>query len=632
MRQSKKVNYTNAIVDSPEIIWKDGTPISKEFDDVYYSAVDGIAETKHVFLDGNNLPDAWKEKESFTIAELGFGTGLNFLTTWNLWKETTNRDQRLHYISFEKNLLSKKNLEQVHQSHPGVIASVAWQSLVDRLPLPTVGFHRVAFDNVYLTLVLGDVRDFIKQLTGNINAWYLDGFSPAKNANMWEQDIFTAMAKVSVQGTTIATYTAAGDVRRGLETVGFKMEKPQGFGTKREMLRGVLNQEQAVIPRKTNATALIIGGGLAGTSAAYALEKRGFGVTILEESEKLATKASGNIAGVMMPYLASIPDTRMRFSLAGFNYTKSLLTELELRKATGVVRLVTSKRLAKLQEIEHICSLVDSNEASEILGIKTNTNGLFFKHGGIASPSEICNNFSQRAKIVANCSIVKIKQNKNSWTVISDTGEKHSADILVLANSNQVVSFQETNWLPLEPVRGQVLHYPTNDYLSKLKSVLCYDGYILPEINGNHLIGATFEHGNFSEKLESDKQTELFTRLKNYLPDLELDETKQYPGHVSFRSSTPDRMPVVGAVPISESFLEDYQTVKYQYLNLDFADSSWLPNLYVSVGHGSQGLLSCPIAGELIASLAAGDPLPLDKELVDLLNPARFLAKEANKK
>lgn len=217
-----------------------GAPRSKEFDDVYFSAEDGLAETRHVFLDGNDLPDAWADRDRFTICETGFGTGLNFLAVWKLFEDTAAPDQSLEFISFEKFPLSADEIMD---------ALYVWQGEFDTkltvlkkcYPEDLNGRQRIVIsDRIVLTLIFGDVNEEILTLDTQVDAWFLDGFKPSSNPDMWSETVFENMARLSKKGASFATFTAAGFVRRGLQAVGFDVKKVRGFGRKRDMLVGVM--------------------------------------------------------------------------------------------------------------------------------------------------------------------------------------------------------------------------------------------------------------------------------------------------------------------------------------------------------------------------------------------------------
>lgn len=218
-----------------------GAPKSKEFDDVYFSADDGLAESEYVFLDGNHLPREWQGKPRFTICETGFGTGLNFLAAWKRFIETTQDGECLDFISFEKFPLDAEEINLHLQPWADVFKEYLPQ-LVEAYPPLMSGFHRICFgDRVTLTLVFGDVNDELPRIDARVDAWFLDGFKPSTNPDMWSETVFGEMARLSHSGTRLATFTAAGQVRRGLADAGFTVEKTKGFGRKRDMTIGVYN-------------------------------------------------------------------------------------------------------------------------------------------------------------------------------------------------------------------------------------------------------------------------------------------------------------------------------------------------------------------------------------------------------
>jgi len=228
-----------------------GAPRSDQFDDIYFSAEDGLAETKHVFLGGNGLPQAWQGKKSFTICETGFGTALNFLSAWKLFEETANEGQTLDFISFEKYPLTPEVIKEALSPWADHFGERI-ERLCAEYPLRIAGFHRIKISSqITLTLIFDDVNDAISQLMASVDCWFLDGFTPAKNPDMWSETLFQNMARLSKNGATFSTFTAAGDVRRGLASAGFSVEKQKGYGRKRDMIAGNFEGE-GVVPSQNN--------------------------------------------------------------------------------------------------------------------------------------------------------------------------------------------------------------------------------------------------------------------------------------------------------------------------------------------------------------------------------------------
>ncbi len=195
---------------------EDGTPWSAAFGDVYHSAYGGPAQARHVFLGGNDLPQRWQGRDRFVILETGFGTGLNFLATWQAWRDDPQRCRRLHFISLEKFPLTVGDLARCQQAWPE-FAELAKQ-LQASWPVLAPGMHRLYFDNgrVILTLVFGDATQCLRAIDASVDAFYLDGFSPAKNPDLWSPYFCKGLTRLAAPGATLATWSVAGNVRRAL--------------------------------------------------------------------------------------------------------------------------------------------------------------------------------------------------------------------------------------------------------------------------------------------------------------------------------------------------------------------------------------------------------------------------------
>ncbi len=222
-----------AKLDRAKLRWDGGVPVSTRFADAYHSRADGLAEKRHVFLDGNDLPTSWPGAERFRIAELGFGSGLSILAAWQLWRRIAAPGAVLEAISFERWPLGRDDMARAlgrwpELAEPAAALLARWTGRADRLDLP----------GLQLDLVIGDTRATVPRWQGAADAWFLDGFVPARNPEMWEPALLRAVFERTAPGGTVATYSAAGDVRRGLEAAGFRVERRRGFGAKREMLRG----------------------------------------------------------------------------------------------------------------------------------------------------------------------------------------------------------------------------------------------------------------------------------------------------------------------------------------------------------------------------------------------------------
>ncbi|MGB0129013.1 MAG: tRNA (5-methylaminomethyl-2-thiouridine)(34)-methyltransferase MnmD [Rhodocyclaceae bacterium] len=231
---------TKTLTPARLVIREDGTPFSAEFGDVYHSIDGGPGQAEFVFLAGNGLPERWRHRHSFTVLETGFGTGLNFLATWKAWLTDSARCFHLRFVSIEKHPFGADDLGTLHQRWPEL--ALYSEQLCAAWPLPETGLHTLQFDQGRVTLDLhfGDAADVLPRLKKQADAFYLDGFAPGKNPEMWSPAIFQALAAAATPGATLATWTVAATVRKGLAEAGFSLWKSAGYGRKREMLRGAL--------------------------------------------------------------------------------------------------------------------------------------------------------------------------------------------------------------------------------------------------------------------------------------------------------------------------------------------------------------------------------------------------------
>lgn len=635
-----------------------GTPVSSEFGDVYFSNDNGLSETRYVFLQQNRLPERFShhDSDSFVIGETGFGTGLNFLATMAAFLEQaplSGNGSRLHFISVEKYPLTQADLRKALAAWPE-LAPLS-QDLIDQWPLPVSGCHRLLFADgrIRLDLWFGDIKEMLPQVphpaTGLVDAWYLDGFSPAKNPEMWTQDLFDDLARLTRPDATLSTFTCAGFVRRGLIAAGFAMKKVKGHGSKREMLAGVREgkvPQQSIAPwyarpAGREGEVLIIGGGIASAMTALSLVERGRHVTLLCEDGEPASGASGNRQGALYPLLNGEHDALSRFYSLAFGFARNRLLALAKHHPVafslcGVTQLgyddKSAAKLAKMSqgpfppELMHPLSAV---EVEQVVGLPCDADGVSYPLGGWLCPADLTRaaireaQASGRLEVVFNAAVTRIAEEDDGWRVESQDGRAWQAPNLVVAAGHKLPALLPFAELPLYPVRGQVSHVPTTAGLSQLKTVLCYDGYLTPAHNGAHCIGASYGRNQTDLAYRADEQEQNRARLQACLPDQTWPAEVDVSGNqarVGVRCASRDHLPVAGPVARLAA-LADHD------VNAPADQQSALPlhaGLYVLGALGSRGLCSAPLCGELLASEICGDPLPLAADLLEALHPARY--------
>ncbi|HZX32795.1 MAG TPA: bifunctional tRNA (5-methylaminomethyl-2-thiouridine)(34)-methyltransferase MnmD/FAD-dependent 5-carboxymethylaminomethyl-2-thiouridine(34) oxidoreductase MnmC [Rhodocyclaceae bacterium] len=615
----------------------DGTPFSEAYGDVYHSASGGPDQARHVFLAGNGLPERWQGQERFVILETGFGLGLNFLTTWAAWKNDPQRCGRLHFVSVEKHPFTAADLEIAHRAWPE-FASLAAE-LRRHWPFLLPGVHRLNLEgsHVMLTIVFGDAVDVLRRLDAGVDAFYLDGFSPAKNPDLWSPQLFRALARLASPGATLATWSVAGAVREALAAAEFDLEKRPGFAGKRQMLVGRYRSRKPathLLPKERRA--IVIGAGVAGSATAHRLAARGWQVDVLERSAAPGTGASGNIAGVLRP-LPSIDDNRLaRLTRAGFLATRSLLQELgpAVRwQECGVMHLardnghedVQRRTVAALEPPTDFLQFLESDAASARLKWPVANGGWWFPTGGWVQPPSLCRAaleaFPGLIRARFDCPVAAIEPTEAGWRAVGPDGAALAeAPVLVMASGAEATRFRQFAWLPQRAARGQVTHIP-EDATPPLDMVVCRLGYATPPVDGLRIAGASFLVGDDEPAERPEEHADNLVRLNMILPDFApgLDPAT-LTGKVGFRPASPDRLPMVGPVPQPA---RPEGPGRHQL--------AWQEGLYCVQGFGARGIVWSGIMAELLASRIDGDPLPLETDLVEAVAPARFLLKAARR-
>ncbi|KDE40605.1 tRNA (5-methylaminomethyl-2-thiouridylate)-methyltransferase [Nitrincola lacisaponensis] len=637
-------------VKNAQLRWQAGVPVSTQFEDIYFNQTGGAAETQHVFIEGNQLPQRFASLsagEHFVIAETGFGTGLNFLVTRQQWLKQANPQATLHFISFEKYPLSRQDIRHIWQDWSEL--NDCQEAFLSQYPAPMEGFYTLFFDQerIQLTLVLGDLLEQISQLKARVDAWFLDGFAPAKNPEMWHPRLFQGMADCSHDSTTLATFTVARSVREGLQQAGFQLSKQPGFGRKREMLCGeyaTLSAQQS-FPRPQQV--IVVGAGLAGASTARMLAEAGVAVTLLEREAEPAQQGSGNAQGALYAKLAVKPTPHSAFHLQGLGYSVNQLRQLpahasDLASLCGVLQLAISERdQQRHQQIEtsglypeSLLQPVNAETASTLAGSKIPHSGLFFPDAGWVAPADYCRYLLQHPLISCHYqqTVQQLDQAADAHWTVSTTTHTFQATHVVICTAADARQLTPLQHLPLKPIRGQTSLIQAGDTLPQLKTVVCGEGYISPPRRGKYCFGATFDlHQTDLALRDADHQQNLDT-LAAALPEFEGLTPAQCNGRTGYRCSTPDYLPLVGAIADYNETLQRFAGLRTDARRASGLEIPRVSGLYVNTGHGSKGLISCPISAALITAMLCDLPAPLPAELIERLDPGRFILRDLSRR
>lgn len=621
-------------------------PHSDIFDDIYFAAEDGLSESRYVFLSQNNLPTAWQHRQNFTICETGFGTGLNFLCTWDLFAKTAQKSAKLSYISFEKYPLSPTEIRQY---------LTPWQDQLGRnfdhlcasYPPRIGGWHHIALTpQIDLLLIFDDVNRAILELdeaVTKVDCWFLDGHAPAKNPDMWSDILFKNMARLSSPNASFATFTAAGLVKNGLRQHGFEVIKARGFGRKRDMIKGhfggyfaaqscAVSSAQNSLPNACPASSVqsvaIIGGGLAGASAAHEFLQHGIKVDLYERAG-LGAGASGNALGLYNPRLTARRGFESDFYSPAFAHSLKLFKQaandtaknqgnagpfhlhfgnLHLSNAADHISDAGhEKREHRLDAFprewawhpDHAVR-VKAEEASDLAHIPLSSGGIFLPDAGSVSPYHFVH-YLLRTRANLSVYFEQVDQLTPQGTQWCVNGKIY--DAVILACSNHAAKFFNSHYLPLQTVRGQISVIKAPAAFENLALNLCYGGYASKPFDGHDgthmVVGSTFEPWDEGVDVRAQDHAFVLQKLSHQIPQFDGAATI-ISGRAALRCTTRDRIPIIGELP-------------------------HFPRLYVSLAHGSHGLITAPLGAKILAHLCIGGPQILPKSVLKKLAPVRII-------
>ena len=573
--------------------------------DIYFSAEDGWAETRTVFLTGVGLPQRWSGRSAFTVAELGFGTGLNIVALLDLWRRHRPPSGYLHIVSVEGCPL------RVDQAR---VALARWPALADvaapllaAWPPPWKGAHRRRFDalNATLTVLHEDALTALQAADFRADAWFLDGFSPARNPAMWTPEVLTEVARLSAPRATAATFTVAKAVRQGLSDVGFRVDKRDGFGRKRDRLEAVYvgppaDPDPTPFPRlpPQAGPVLIVGGGVAGASLAHALRARGRPARLIA-SGGLAAGASGGPMGLLTPRLEAADRPHVRATMAAFAYSRALFDGWRGFHGEGVHRCAADG--AKTDRLRRIAAMLDddfevlkADAAASATGIPDAPPGVFMARAGRLDPGEIVRQLAGDTPIV-DAHVRGVERRGDQWRLVDGHGGVIAeAPVVILAGGAAMAPIVSRFGLRIDRHAGQVsLHDPTDVPLPQRP--VAWGGYLSPA-GRNVLLGATHEPRPEPGD-PADAEARLRAMLRSVMPAYEAALGPPVGRWASVRAASQDRLPIAG--PLDRG-------------------------LAILTGLGGRGFAHAPLLAEMLVGDLTGAPAAFEREALEAIHPARF--------
>ncbi|WP_315138063.1 FAD-dependent 5-carboxymethylaminomethyl-2-thiouridine(34) oxidoreductase MnmC [Achromobacter marplatensis] len=616
------VPLTPAVVD----IDADGKLYSPVYGDVYHSPSGALGQAEHVFLRGNGLPGRWRGRKGFTVCETGFGLGLNFLALWKAWREDPQRSATLHVISMEAHPFTQEDLSALLARYAPEPFAVLAQRLAAQWPVLLPGLHRLEFENgaVTLTLCFGRAQVLAPRLSARVDAFFLDGFAPDRNPDIWSEPLLRTLAGLAAPGATVATWACTGALRHALQESGFDVRREPGYGGKWHMTVGEVREQgrAAAAPGVDAGHAVVIGAGLAGAGIAQALAGRGWRVTVLDAGRALGAPAhAGHLAAALTPVVARDDNARARLSRAGSQRALARWQGLAGDAAPRVCGTVQVERdagksaalagtLETLAFPSNWVRQVDRDEASALAGLPLARGGVFFAQGMLVQPNRLIDALLATPGVtLLPGQAARVEPCGQGWRVLDGQGaELVQAQTVILANAAGARGVLADSGLldPLPRVAqmhaltGEVTLVPAEALSGGPRCIVGGEGYLLPDVGAGCVVGSTYVHDAAEARISTDGQRVTLAKaaglLSGHFPGFDALVPGSLPGWAGWRAVLPGRLPAVGELPHA-------------------------PGLWLAVGYASRGLSWSALMGDLIAARLAGEPSPLETDLAQLISP-----------
>jgi tRNA 5-methylaminomethyl-2-thiouridine biosynthesis bifunctional protein len=624
---------TELALKTAKLSWRNDAPFSEDFGDIYFNPQAGIAESLAVFIEPTLLAKRWQHHPAleFSIVETGFGAGVNFLLAATTFAHYAQAPTWLNYTAIEAYPLHHDDLVRIHQQ-------LDWgdKSLLSHLLLhfpPAVrGVYRLCWPHqrICLTLWWMDLHEALPQLQTKADAWFLDGFAPSKNPQMWADDIYPQLARCSNPQARFSTFTAASQVRQGLQQAGFVVNKVKGFGHKRHRLEGYWPEETENTPLISHQGSFasfhskrvtVVGSGISGCVTARAFAEQGYNVQVIESADSIANGASGNSQAALFTQLSIHNSPYNQFQHTAYAFARQVIQPAgatwpglqrcgllnlpaqvrELRRQTQLA----SSGLWPMHWLRH----VSAEQGSELAGIPINQDGIFYPLAARIQPLRLCQHLlaHPRIEVLTQQLLLKLEHTAPGWRLHLHT-QTLDTELLILCTAEATAALLGNCRLPLRPMRGQITEIAENALSKTLRCIVSGQAYVMPAQNGQHLVGATYDyHDLLNDVRDLDHQRNL-AGIAPWSPELhQAFSNKPMTGRAALRCQTPDYLPLIGPIsPINPTRSQPFE------------------DLLLHCGQGSRGFTQAWLGAEILLGYASNRGFPLTEAARLAVHPNRF--------
>ncbi len=662
------------VLSPAKICWRDNTPYSLDFGDYYYSKKNGVEESDYVFIQGNKLLERWQQFEDehlsrFSIFETGFGSGLNFLLTAEHWLDFKREHKpehlnKLSYTSVEIHPLQLDDLIKIIRNWS--VEFTYTNQLITYYPPAIKGIYHFDFGRIELKLILMPLDQALSIIEPKgrplFDCLFLDGFTPSRNKSMWESALLRRLSYFCKQDSTFSTFTAASRVRKDLIHSGYTIKKVKGFGSKREMLTGVLSHSNIPTYKSkypwfetkhtTSITEpiIIIGAGIAGCATAHALAKENIQSIIIDSEASIGGTIADFNYSSFSPYISADFNPVSQFYWAAYSLLQHYLFQhddvihdfcgvfLTANNQERFTALNAAYQLLKRSGLE--IEWIKKDQTLTTTGIEINHPGLFVKQAGWLNLRSMCKSLINSPLISTQLAtqVLNIKKHHNHWQVESTNGIFEGSHVIFCtgANSNLLDDYKLCR---LDKIKGQVTTIQSPEKLGNLKTIINNGHYLIPAHQSKELItGSNYDRSNLATNcatIEADIKN--LTALKGLSEDIDniiktetqlLSNLETSNSSKGIRLSSRDHLPLIGPIPDMSFYQKHYpEYIKTGRLK-GCPNPKYFDGLFINTAHGSRGITASLLAGEIIASLLADKQLPLPTQLFHSVHPARFFVRD----